>query len=39
MGAPPGIRITVSTLTPDETAALAEAITSACGLAPVRGYA
>jgi DNA-binding transcriptional MocR family regulator len=39
MGAPPGIRITVSTLTPDETDTLAEAITSACGLAPVRGYA
>ncbi|MFJ5305118.1 aminotransferase class I/II-fold pyridoxal phosphate-dependent enzyme [Streptomyces sp. NPDC088350] len=39
LGAPPGIRITVSTLTPDETEPLAEAIASACGVAPVRGYA
>jgi DNA-binding transcriptional MocR family regulator len=39
MSAPPGIRITVSTLTADETGPLAQAIASACGLAPVRGYA
>ena len=39
MSAPPGIRITVSTLTADETGRLAEAIASACGRTPMRGYA
>ncbi|MEV6511384.1 aminotransferase class I/II-fold pyridoxal phosphate-dependent enzyme [Streptomyces sp. NPDC051642] len=38
LSAPPGIRVTVSTLTADETGALAEAIASASGPAPVRGY-
>ncbi|MFJ4628910.1 aminotransferase class I/II-fold pyridoxal phosphate-dependent enzyme [Streptomyces sp. NPDC088847] len=38
MTAPPGIRVTVSTLTAEETGPLAEAIASACGPAPVRGY-
>ncbi|MDV9171740.1 GntR family transcriptional regulator, partial [Streptomyces sp. W16] len=39
MSAPPGIRITVSTLTADETGPLAQSIASACGPTPVRGYA
>jgi len=39
MSAPPGIRITVSTLTADETGPLAQAIASACGRTPMRGYA
>ncbi|MFJ9247457.1 aminotransferase class I/II-fold pyridoxal phosphate-dependent enzyme [Streptomyces sp. NPDC101776] len=39
LSAPPGIRVTVSTLTPEETESLAEAIASACGRMPVRGYA
>lgn len=39
MSAPPGIRITVSTLTAEETGQLAEAIASACGRTPMRGYA
>ncbi|MET7482737.1 aminotransferase class I/II-fold pyridoxal phosphate-dependent enzyme [Streptomyces sp. NPDC005538] len=39
MSAPPGIRVTVSTLTSEETGVLAEAIASACGVVPVRGYA
>ncbi|MFC9632271.1 aminotransferase class I/II-fold pyridoxal phosphate-dependent enzyme [Streptomyces mirabilis] len=38
MSAPPGIRITVSTLTPDDIEPLAEAVASAVGPAPVRGY-
>lgn len=38
MSAPPGIRVTVSTLTAEETGRLAEAIASASGRAPVRGY-
>ena len=38
LGAPPGIRVTVSTLTADEAGSLAEAIASASGPAPVRGY-
>lgn len=40
MSAPPGIRITVSTLTPEEITALAEAIATATasGPAPGRGY-
>ncbi len=38
MSAPPGIRVTVSTLTAEETGPLAEAVASACGPAPVRGY-
>ncbi|MXM64096.1 aminotransferase class I/II-fold pyridoxal phosphate-dependent enzyme [Streptomyces sp. HUCO-GS316] len=38
MSAPPGIRITVSTLTPDEVAPLSDAITSAVGPSPVRSY-
>ncbi|MDV7221550.1 GntR family transcriptional regulator, partial [Streptomyces prunicolor] len=38
LGAPPGIRVTVSTLTADEAGPLAEAIASASGPAPVRGY-
>lgn len=39
LGAAPGIRITVSTLTAEETRSLAEAIASACEAGPVRGYA
>jgi DNA-binding transcriptional MocR family regulator len=38
MSAPPGIRITVSTLTPKETPPLAEAIARALGPAPTRTY-
>jgi DNA-binding transcriptional MocR family regulator len=38
LSAPPGIRVTVSTLTEDETEALADAIASALGPAPARGY-
>jgi DNA-binding transcriptional MocR family regulator len=38
MSAPPGIRITVSTLTPEEVAPLSDAITSAVGPSPVRSY-
>lgn len=39
MSAPPGIRITVSTLTADETGPLADAVASAIGgPGPVRGY-
>jgi DNA-binding transcriptional MocR family regulator len=39
MSAPPGIRITVSILTPDDIEPLADAVASAVGPAPVRGYA
>ncbi|WP_409473343.1 aminotransferase class I/II-fold pyridoxal phosphate-dependent enzyme [Streptomyces sp. HC307] len=38
MGAPPGIRVTVATLTADEAGPLADAIASAVGPAPVRRY-
>jgi DNA-binding transcriptional MocR family regulator len=38
MSAPPGIRITVSTLDADETGPLAAAIAAALGPAPVRSY-
>ncbi|MDX3760259.1 MULTISPECIES: aminotransferase class I/II-fold pyridoxal phosphate-dependent enzyme [Streptomyces] len=38
MSAPPGIRITVSTLTPDDIEPLADAVASAVGPAPARGY-
>ncbi|MFI6856399.1 aminotransferase class I/II-fold pyridoxal phosphate-dependent enzyme [Streptomyces sp. NPDC050416] len=38
LSAPPGIRITVSTLTENETEPLAEAIASALGPAPARSY-
>jgi DNA-binding transcriptional MocR family regulator len=38
MNAPPGIRVTVATLTADEAGPLAEAIASAVGPAPVRSY-
>ncbi|MEU6096723.1 aminotransferase class I/II-fold pyridoxal phosphate-dependent enzyme [Streptomyces sp. NPDC047079] len=38
MGAPPGIRITVSTLTEDETGPLADAVASALGPGPARSY-
>ncbi len=38
MSAPPGIRVTVSTLAVDETVGLADAIASAVGPAPIRGY-
>ncbi|MER5212115.1 aminotransferase class I/II-fold pyridoxal phosphate-dependent enzyme [Streptomyces sp. NPDC002838] len=38
MSAPPGIRITVSTLTVEETGPLADAIASAVGPAPARSY-
>ncbi|PBC65344.1 GntR family transcriptional regulator [Streptomyces sp. Tue6028] len=38
MGAPPGIRITVSTLTPDDMEPLADAVASAVGPAPARRY-
>lgn len=38
MSAPPGIRITVSTLTEDEAGPLADAIASALGPAPARSY-
>ncbi|MFD8999746.1 aminotransferase class I/II-fold pyridoxal phosphate-dependent enzyme [Streptomyces sp. NPDC059582] len=38
MSAPPGIRITVSTLTADETEPLADAVAAATGAAPARRY-
>ncbi|MEU5591301.1 aminotransferase class I/II-fold pyridoxal phosphate-dependent enzyme [Streptomyces sp. NPDC020298] len=38
LDAPPGIRITVSTLTPAEVAPLADAIASAVGPTPMRSY-
>ncbi|MFC3578251.1 aminotransferase class I/II-fold pyridoxal phosphate-dependent enzyme [Streptomyces yaanensis] len=38
MSAPPGIRITVSALTAEETGPLADAIASAVGPAPARSY-
>ncbi|MEU1267970.1 aminotransferase class I/II-fold pyridoxal phosphate-dependent enzyme [Streptomyces sp. NPDC005799] len=38
MSAPPGIRITVSTLTPEETPLLADAVARALGPAPTRTY-
>lgn len=38
LSAPPGIRITVSTLTEEETGRLADAVASAVGPAPARGY-
>ncbi len=38
MSAPPGIRVAVSTLAADETAALADEIASAVAPAPIRGY-
>ncbi|MGP4006671.1 aminotransferase class I/II-fold pyridoxal phosphate-dependent enzyme [Streptomyces sp. 4N124] len=38
MSAPPGIRVTVSTLAVDETVMLADAIASAVGPAPIRSY-
>ncbi|MDH6629939.1 DNA-binding transcriptional MocR family regulator [Streptomyces sp. LBL] len=38
MSAPPGIRVTVSTLTAEETGPLADAIASAVRPAPVRSY-
>jgi DNA-binding transcriptional MocR family regulator len=38
MSAPPGIRITVSTLDTDETESLADAVAEAVGPAPARGY-
>ncbi|MFJ5533198.1 aminotransferase class I/II-fold pyridoxal phosphate-dependent enzyme [Streptomyces sp. NPDC093261] len=38
MSAPPGIRITVSSLTEDETGPLADAVASALGPGPARGY-
>ncbi|MDX2681760.1 aminotransferase class I/II-fold pyridoxal phosphate-dependent enzyme [Streptomyces sp. NY05-11A] len=39
IASPPGIRITVSTLTQEETEALAEVIASAVGSSPLRNYA
>ncbi|MFD5793910.1 aminotransferase class I/II-fold pyridoxal phosphate-dependent enzyme [Streptomyces diastatochromogenes] len=38
LNAPPGIRITISTLTPEETGPLAEAVSAAVGPTPVRTY-
>ena len=38
VGAPPGLRITVSTLAPDEAGALADAVAAAVGPAPARRY-
>ncbi|MGW7406670.1 aminotransferase class I/II-fold pyridoxal phosphate-dependent enzyme [Streptomyces sp. NPDC054833] len=38
LSAPPGIRITISTLTPEETGPLAEAVAAAVGPMPVRTY-
>ncbi|EFL30712.1 GntR family transcriptional regulator [Streptomyces viridochromogenes DSM 40736] len=38
LSAPPGVRVTVSTLTEDETEALADAIASALGPPPARSY-
>lgn len=39
MSAPPGIRITVATLSADEIAPLADAVATAVASAPPRGYA
>ncbi|MDF3148717.1 GntR family transcriptional regulator, partial [Streptomyces sp. T21Q-yed] len=38
MSAPPGIRITIATLAADEVGLLAEAVATAVGPAPARGY-
>ncbi len=38
MSAPPGIRITIATLAADEVAPLADAVATAVGPAPARGY-
>lgn len=38
LNAPPGIRITISTLTPEETGPLADAVAAAVGPMPVRPY-
>jgi hypothetical protein len=38
MSAAPGVRITVSTLTAEETGRLADAVAAALGPAPVRSY-
>lgn len=38
MDAPPGVRITVSSLSPDDVAPLADAVASAAGPAPARRY-
>ena len=38
MNAPPGLRITVSTLTPDEVGVVADAVAAAVGPAPERRY-
>jgi DNA-binding transcriptional MocR family regulator len=38
LSAPPGIRITVSTLTEDDTQTLADAVASALRPTPARGY-
>jgi DNA-binding transcriptional MocR family regulator len=38
MNAPPGLRITVSTLTPDEVGVVADAVAAAVGSAPERRY-
>ncbi|MGW0336092.1 aminotransferase class I/II-fold pyridoxal phosphate-dependent enzyme [Streptomyces sp. NPDC003011] len=38
MSAPPGIRVTVATLTRDEAGPLADAVASAVGTAPARGH-
>ncbi|MFJ8538046.1 aminotransferase class I/II-fold pyridoxal phosphate-dependent enzyme [Streptomyces sp. NPDC093591] len=38
MNAPPGIRITIATLAADEVGPLAEAVATAVGPAPARGY-
>lgn len=39
MSAPPGIRITVATLAPDEVTPLADAVATAVASTPARGYA